>query len=311
MEQFTQFLQKKRIATPKQRPYFVKWVLDLNTYCKKKPGEPIEQDDINRFLSAHTDQLEDWQMQQAQDAIRLYIFFQNKNKTNTVVEASDAGKAWSEAIDQMVTIMRLKHMAYSTEQTYLNWMRQFYRYLQGLTPKELSAQHVIDFLTYLAVERKVAKSTQNQAFNSVLFFFRHVLNKEIGDLWLSVRSKKKQRIPVVFSRDEVQRLIGHMGGKTQLMAKVIYGGGLRSTECVRLRVKDLDFDRQCTIIRSGKGDKDRETLLPEIVIEPLKKHLRQVKAVYEADRTSGVAGVSLPHALDRKYPAAATQWKWF
>ena len=211
----------------------------------------------------------------------------------------------------MIVSIRLKHLSHRTEATYINWMRQFYRYMKGSKPSDLKSKHVTDFLTYLAIERKVAKSTQNQAFNAILFFFRHVLKQEIADLWKAVRAKRKQRLPVVLSTGEVLRLLDGMNGTPRLMMQVIYGGGLRSTECVRLRIKDLDFDHGSMIIRAAKGDKDRETLLPEVLVDPLKTHLTKVKTIYQNDQTKKVHGVYLPNALARKYPKACFEWHWF
>ena len=143
------------------------------------------------------------------------------------------------------------------------------------------------------MDRKVARSTQNQAFNAILFFYRHVLKLNIQDIWNAIRSKPKQRMPVVLSQGEVLQLFQNMDGLPLLMLQVIYGGGLRSTECVRLRVKDLDFERGCMTIRAAKGNKDRETLLPESLVDPLKEHLIEVKKVYENDLSSKVHGVYL------------------
>jgi integron integrase len=157
----------------------------------------------------------------------------------------------------------------------------------------------------------VAKSTQSQAFNAILFFFRHVFKKEIADLGNAIRSKRKQRLPVVLSVSEVLRLFENLNGTSRLMMQVIYGGGLRSTECMRLRIKDLDFDRGCLIIRAAKGDKDRETLLPEALIKPLKAHLIKSRKIYENDQSNRVHGVYLPNALARKYPKACFEWHWF
>jgi integron integrase len=157
----------------------------------------------------------------------------------------------------------------------------------------------------------VAKATQNQAFNAILFFFRHVLEKEVGSIQSVVRAKRGQRLPTVLTQGEVKRLIGFIQGTSALMVKIIYGGGLRLNECTRLRIKDLDFERSTVTVRGGKGDKDRQTLLPYNVAKELKSHLEQVRLIYEADRMANVAGVHLPGALDKKYANASKQWIWF
>ncbi len=311
MDDFIQYLNQKRIVTPKQRQFFAIWVRNLYHFLEKSPGQPIANDDIQRFLATLGDTHQDWQVQQAKDAIQLYRYFLDQARPPTCARNPEVDKLWADAVNQMIAAMRLKHMSLRTEKTYITWMRQFYRYVKGVKPLDLKSKHVTDFLTYLAIQRKVAKSTQHQAFNAILFFFRHVLKQEIDELWSAIRARKQQRLPVVLSVDEVQRLFQNMVGMSRLMAQVIYGGGLRSSECVSLRVKDLDFDRGCMTIRSAKGDKDRVTLLPEVLVPPLKKHLSHVRTIYEDDKKCNMHGVYLPNALDRKYPSACYGWDWF
>jgi integron integrase len=208
-------------------------------------------------------------------------------------------------------MLRLKQRSYRTEQTYIKWLRSFYVYVKPASPAELSDFHIKNFLSHLAADRHVAKSTQNQAFNAILFFFRHVLEKEVGSIQGAVRAKRGQRLPTVLTKAEVMRLIGNLEGACSLMVRTIYGSGLRLNECTRLRVKDLDFDRGTITVRAGKGDKDRQTLLPDNVARELKSHLEQVGRIYEADRNADVAGVHLPGALEKKYPNASKQWVWF
>jgi integron integrase len=311
MDQYLKYLQNKQIIKPSQRSFYIKWVTDLFRACNKEPGQDLSQAEIDAYLAKLVRTYQDWQVDQAQDAIRLYHYYLNRSPKIPTPQKASVNGMWTQAVNRMVDVMRLKHRSFRTEQTYLSWMRQFYRFVAGQAPETLDAQNVIDFLTYLAVERKVAKSTQNQAFCALLFFYRHVLEKEIGELSRAVRSKKKQRLPVVLSQEEVQRLLNLMEGTTELMARLIYGGGLRSNECLRLRIKDLDFDRGCIVVRSAKGDKDRETMLPQSLNIPLKKYLEKVRAVFEEDRAAGVEGVYLPGALERKYPSANKECKWF
>ena len=209
----------------------------------------------------------------------------------------------------MVKRLRLKHRSYRTEQTYLGWLRDFYRFTGSVAPEFIGDNHLMDYLTYLAVERNVAKSTQQQAFNAILFFFRHVIGREPGNIRDSIRAKRKRRLPVVLTCGEISRLFEHLNETPLLMAQVIYGGGLRLRECVSLRIKDIDFEQKLLSIR-GKGDKDRRTLLSETAAKPLKSHLEKVREIFEADRQAGVAGVYLPNALSRKYPNAGKEWIW-
>jgi len=223
-------------------------------------------------------------VEQARRAINLYCYFLDRAGKSVVSPSAPANREWQQAIDQMVKAMRLKHLSYRTEQTYLTWMRSFYSFLNGTSPWQLESRDVLSFLTHLAVERKVAKSTQNLAFNAILFFFRRVLDKDIGELWQAVRAKRKQRLPVVLTPEEVQLVFDHMKDVHLLMIRLIYAGGLRLNEAVRLRVKDLDFQRGCLIIRAAKGDKDRETLFPEALQMDFKEQLEAIRPLYGEDR---------------------------
>lgn len=183
--------------------------------------------------------------------------------------------------------MRLKHLSMSSQKTYVGWLRSFGKYLGYRHPDHLAGFHVKAFLTWLAVERRVSVSTQNQAFHALLFFFRHVLTKS-----------------------EVKRLLGYLTGINLLAAEIIYGGGLRLRQCVKLRIKDIDFERQRLIVMGGKGNKDRQTLLPECLIEKIKAQMEHSRRLFEQDRRNQVPGVELPYALERKYPNAGKQWGW-
>ena len=165
-------------------------------------------------------------------------------------------------------------------------------------------------MTHLAVDGNLAASTQDQAFNALLFFYRHVLDKEVGYLGEVVRSHKRKWLPVVLTRDELSRMFNNMYGVNRLMAQVIYGGGLRLRECVGLRIKDVDFERDTLVIKFAKGKKDRETLLGESIKEDLKRHLEKIRSLYELDRKNDTPGVEMPSALERKYPNAGKEWGW-
>lgn len=167
------------------------------------------------------------------------------------------------------------------------------------------------YLSHLAVERKVAASTQNQELNAILFLYRHVLNIDTGEAIDAVRAQKRRRLPVVLSPGEVQQVFGAMQGTSRLMAMLTYGCGLRLSECLNLRVKDLDLERDMVIVRSGKGDKDRRTVFPERLREDVTAHLLEVRSLFDRDREQNLNGVFLPRALERKYPNAGKEWGWF
>ena len=208
-------------------------------------------------------------------------------------------------------VLRLKQLALNTEKTYLGWLAQFQFYLGSKPPQELTFEDMRRFLSYLAVERKVAASTQNQALNAILFMYRHVLNIDTGEEIDAVRAHKRRRLPVVLSLDEVQQIFGVMKGTSRLMAMLTYGCGLRLSECLNLRIKDLDLERSMVIVRSGKGDKDRRTVFPDRLREDLGAHLLEVRSLFDRDREQNLNGVFLPHALERKYPNAGKEWGWF
>lgn len=213
-------------------------------------------------------------------------------------------------LDQLHDAIRCMHYSVRTEETYVSWVTQFILFHNKRHPSEMGMLEVNAFLTHLAVERKVAASTQNQALSALLFLYRNVLNLELTGNLDAVRAKRPQRIPVVLTKDETMQVINLMSGLHHLMACLLYGAGLRLMECVRLRVKDVDFEYHQIIVRNGKGEKDRITLLPGSVIEPLQRHLRHVKLTHEDDLAAGLGAVYLPYALARKYPNAAKDWLW-
>ena len=213
-------------------------------------------------------------------------------------------------LDQVRNRCRLKHMALSTEKQYVNWIRRYILFHHKRHPLEMGKEEVGAFLTHLAVEGHVAASTQNQALAALLFLYREVLERDFGWLDGVVRAKKPKRLPVAFTVDEARRVIEQLKGIRWLMGMLLYGGGLRLKECLRLRTKDLDFDRLQIIVRDGKGEKDRVTLLPETLVEPLRGHLEQVRVQHERAQRDGYGGVELPYALARKYPRAEREWIW-
>ena len=206
--------------------------------------------------------------------------------------------------------MRTRHLAYRTEQAYLQWIRRFIVFHQRRHPRELGAAEVERFLTHLAVDRKVSASTQNQALQAVLFLYREVLAVDLPWLENVTRAARPQRLPVVLSHAEVRSLLAALEGTPWLVANLLYGSGLRLLEALRLRVKDLALDRGELIIREAKGGKDRVTMLPAALIIPIRGHLVRLRAWFEEQRKRRMPGVSLPQALSRKYPAASTQWSW-
>jgi integron integrase len=206
--------------------------------------------------------------------------------------------------------IRARHLSLRTEKTYIHWIRRFIRHHNRRHPREMGAPEVEDFLSSLAVRNRVSASTQNQALAAILFLYRAVL--EINLPWLTevVRAKRPQRLPVVLTRTEVERVLARLVGVEWLVVSTLYGSGMRLLECLQLRIKDLDLARCEIIVRDAKGQKDRVTVLPSTLVPDLRKHLERVRQLYESDRRDGRPGVSMPQALSRKYPGAATSWSW-
>ena len=213
-------------------------------------------------------------------------------------------------LDQVRDRLRVKHYSIRTETQYLQWIKRFILFHDKRHPREMGAVEVEAFLTHLAVAGRVAAATQNQALSALLFLYREVLNIDLPWLDKVVRAKQPQRLPVVLTRQEVTAILDRMTGVHGLMARLLYGTGMRLMECVRLRVKDVDFERAEIVVRDGKGAKDRITMLPQALIGPLQDHLRWRRQLFEDDKAKGRAAVYLPDALDKKYPTAAVDWPW-
>jgi integron integrase len=213
-------------------------------------------------------------------------------------------------LDRLRQTIRAKHYSRRTESAYVDWIRRYIVFHRKRHPSDLGASEIAAFLTWLATERRVSASTQNQALSALLFLYRDVLHIEIGRIEDVPRARMPVRVPVVLSRDEVARIMKHLDGVTWIMVALLYGAGLRLQECLELRVKDIDLERRQIVIRRGKGQKDRPTVLPSAVIEPLARHLDSVRRQHAADLARGFGRVVLPFALDRKYPNAPIEWAW-
>jgi integron integrase len=212
-------------------------------------------------------------------------------------------------LDQ-VRAVRLRHYSSRTEDAYVGWIRRFILFHQKRHPCEMGDREVQSFLTDLAVRGAVSASTQNQALGALVFLYRHVVQRPLGALGGTVRAQMPERLPSVLSRSEVRAVLASLRGTTWLVVALLYGAGLRLSECLDLRVKDLDFERRQILVRRGKGWKDRAVPLPAMAIGPLEGHLRRVREMFEGDGLAGVAGVVLPEGLARKYPSASREWPW-
>jgi integron integrase len=216
----------------------------------------------------------------------------------------------SRLLDQVRAEIRLRHYSLRTEQAYVHWIRRFILFHDKRHPSTMGEREITAFLTDLAVNRHVSASTQNQALSAILFLYRNVFHMQLEWLDDVVRAKRSQRLPVILSRDELRQLLGCMHGVNGLIARLLYGTGMRKMECLRLRVQDVDFHYRQIVVRSGKGNKDRVTMLPDSLLEPLQEQFAAARHIHNNDLQEGHGEVALPHALERKYPNAGKQWGW-
>jgi integron integrase len=225
-----------------------------------------------------------------------------------LLTASGSGKP--KLLDQVRQLLRLRHYSLRTEEAYVAWIRRYILFHGKRHPSELGETEVSAFLSALALEGRVAASTQNQALSALLFLYKEVLQRELAFIGGVVRVKRPPKLPVVLAPAEVRAVLAQLDGQYQLMAKLLYGSGLRLLECLRLRVKDVDFQYLHIVVRDSKGGKDRRTMLPVSVVPSLRDHLETVKQRHEEDLTSGFGTVHLPGALEKKMPNASREWAW-
>jgi len=316
-DQLELFFQHNRGLPKNKVKYYVFWINQFLGFYNESLDK-ISEIELNEFCDMlKSQEYEDWQVEQAREAVVLYV--QNfLNKTILPRASADTGtkftpaaiNTWEQAKKRFIELIRLRHYSYNTEKTYQEWIRRFIKHHNLLKPADVTSKHVEQFLTYLAISRKVASSTQNQAFHALLFLFRDVLCIELNDIRNIVRAKTSRRVPVVLTKKEIKKIFRYIPEKPKLLLTLIYASGIRITECVRLRVQDLDFENNSLIVRFGKGDKDRVTLLPEFMHDSMKTHLKKVKNMHDNDLANGHGAVYLPDALERKYPGANREWRW-
>jgi len=313
LDGYAKFLHEKALAIPKHQPYLVRWVRDFLLFAQEHGGYTFEQT-LDLFLAdvgGRVD-IKPWQIQQAADAVRIYRYQYRM--------ASDDGEGGIPAaglnddaamLARLREVIRLRHYAKSTEKTYLHWTWRFleYRRVTGCKGRP-TMEDVKAFLTRLAMVETVSASTQNQAFSALLLLFREVLRTNLDEMAQTVRAKRGRKLPTVLSVAEVHALLAEVEPEYRLMVKLLYGSGLRLMELMHLRVKDLDFDAELVIVHSGKGDKDRTTLLPATLYKDLRAHLSKVREWHEKDLSQGHGEAPLPDALARKYPNAGREWGW-
>ena len=310
LDRFQGFLIDNAHVNHKYIPYYLKWITECYSFHNISLEQRITSDHKQQFFAHLSKTYEDWQVKQADYALRLYNYFLSCiHKEN--LEFSDSDEQWSKVEEDTIKCLRLKHRSIRTEKTYVGWLRQFKGFVGSKDPQELLGDDIRNFISYQAVEKRVSASTQSQALNAIIFFYRHVLDKNIEDVIDAVRAYPHRRLPVVLTIKEVEQVFERMSGVHRLMAMLTYGCGLRVTECLSLRIKDVDIETGIVIVRDAKGDKDRRTVLPERLKDNLIKHIDSVRLLYEKDREQNINGVYLPGALEKKYPNAGKEWGWF
>lgn len=346
-ERFRMGLMRNGVE-PKFHDFYRVWVRTFVKSIKPKRLGEVERDDVEHFyIQLIREEKKSWQVRQADEALHLFlgevmplkwverdwpefevgleqspakgndVSFERESKEtrrSALTGRTDQGELpdrYQIFIQQVEERLRVDRYSYRTEQTYVDWIRRFLIFTMPESRESLSSEDVREYLEYLALIRGVSAGTQNQAFSALLLLYAKVLKRPIEKMEGVHRSATSRRLPVVMSVPEVERLLDELEGTSRLMGRLMYGSGLRVTECVRLRIKDIDFDQNHIVVRLGKGNKDRIVPLPEPMREELEQHIAQVRLVYDSDRRDNVAGVYMPDALAVKYPKAPVDWGWF
>jgi len=214
-------------------------------------------------------------------------------------------------LDQVSETIRLRHYSYRTEKSYKHWIKHYILFHNKTHPAKLDGEALNSYLTYLAKEKNVSASTQNLARNAILFLYKHVINKNIGDPKEYVIAKRSRKVPTVFSQDEAKKVIAQLDGRNALIVKLLYGTGMRISECLQLRIKDIDFDQNLIVVRDGKGEQDRVTMLPESLRELLHHQIDRVVYFHQLDQKENVPGVFIPYSIEKKYPNVGKKLGWY
>lgn len=331
---------------PDRVQWYVKWAENFSKSLRGRPLQNRNAKEVRTYLDnlAQNDAIKTWQVEQARDALWiLYRIFLNLDWARKIPRRSGAGqrqaaagleakvgrpgkvleRAFRDRTDggeaearfevdfkRLRTELRLRHYSIRTEETYANWARRFLSFHGLKAPRDLGAAEVREYLEYLAVERKVSLSTQRQALNALVFFYDQALKEPLGLIGDFAPARKPKRLPVVLTRNEKDRLLEALSEPYSLMAGLLYGAGLRLMECIRLRVQDIDFEQNQIVVREGKGNKDRVTILPEKYQPALRKHLEKIKSIHNEDLEKGFGETYIPPALERKYTNAVREWGW-
>jgi len=325
-KKYTSFLAQRQVPAHSHNIY-LKWLRFYLDFCHKYQHRPSLRSSLPLFIGKlHEKKQTSRQQEQAQHAIHLYYALVNNDRGGgklnpAAVQSQDTAykpgltseqTAWERIYSDLDAAIKVRHYSPKTYKSYAGWTRQLQSFTRQKTPVLLTIDDVKSFLTHLAVKRKVAASTQNQAFNALLFLFRHILDKDFRGLDGVVRAKQRRYIPVVLSREEIDRVLEQLPYPYDLVVKLLYGCGLRLFECLQLRINHLNFDALILTIHDGKGQKDRTVPLPELILPELKNHMDRVYNLHKKDLESAYDGTFMFGAFERKSPNAAKEfiWQW-
>jgi len=283
--------------------YYINWIKIALDYSNKELGDFLTKEDVRNYFKK-VSLKEEWRIKQAEFSFKKYNLFINYNLK------TDEEYSWAEIVHKLKDSIRLKNFSHSTEKTYLSWIDRFSKFLDLKIPKDVTKKDLELFLTYLATKKNVSPSTQNQAMNAILYLYKNILGMEFKDI-SAIRAKENKSIPVVLSQKEVRRLIKNTEVEYQLIISLIYGTGLRLTEALSLRVKDIDIERETVTVYFGKGGKSRILPFPENLKQEFIDHLKKIEKIYLKDREKNILGVELPYFLEKKYKNVAKEWNWF
>ena len=321
--QYTALLYKLGVSETKSK-FYVYWVKRFIGFLDGIAPADASREMINGyFLNLKNEaRAQDWQIEQARHSLK--ILYQDmlhvqppdtaigpdENFRDTITDARKLHEIFGQLIEQVKTEIRVRHYSIRTEEAYITWIKRFLAFHGLADPRTMNAAHIKEYLEFLAAKRQVSSSTQNQALNAIVFMFTQALKLEPGDFSDFTRAKKPALVPTVLTRDEIERLLNNLKPPFQVMAGLIWGSGLRLMECLRLRIKDVDFETRRITVRNGKGAKDRITMLAERFVEPLKKQIEESRRLFDDDRAHNIAGVQLWPAIERQSPNAGKEWIW-
>jgi integron integrase len=305
---FDNYLKNNPKVQKSQISYLKFWVNRCLQNLGFSFGTPLQKSHLSEFIASIEGNSQAWQIDQAKEALQLYIAFISINSDTPVVELTSD---WQKAIGETANLLRVSGKSIRTAQAYLFWIKAFAERNEAKQPTALTEEDYRNFIDYLSHTKNVAATTQNQAHNALNFFYVNYLKHTFTEPLANIRAKRREKLPIVLTQSEVSDILRQLKGRHRIMAMMLYGSGLRLQECLELRIKDVDFEKQLIIVRSTHGDDFRLGLLPDFVIDDLQHYVSKLKEQFYEDRKNGLAGVELPEILEKIYPSAGKEWEWY